>query len=821
MQKILQKLLLVVAMMVVPWVTQAQTHYVVSVGSGTATNQYVPDYAYYNYSYAQSLYTAGEVGIDGEIDTIAFQVSSGGLTRTVAIYMAEVSRTSFSSTSDAVSAADFHLVYTGSVAWTTGWNTIALDSIFTYSDTGSLVIALIDQSGSYASGYPYFMGTQMSNTRSLYAYDDYTAYSLGSSLNYTTSFLPNIRLGITSYSLYCAQPSDVTISGIHDDEATISWHENGAATEWEVVVSDTPVTDFSSAYAVQVYDTTYTVTGLDGNTQYYVYVRAACTSTDFSGWTSATTFRSACAGSTSIPYSTGFEDLTTGALPNCWQQLMSGSSSASTFPAAYVYSNNARNGNVYFEFESSTGETELAAMPAMEDINLLQFTFYASLMTHNFTLQVGVMEDTAFVPVQTIALTPGSGGNWHGSYYPYTVYFNNYTGSGDRIAMRVTPNAGVNSYTLMMDDFVVDYIPNCVPVSNLTASYVGPDTVILNWQAGGTESSWIVSDGTNTFDVYDTTYTFDNLNPSTNYTFSVWANCGDTSEVTTLTVRTACGALTALPFTENFSGYSGNYPDCWTRVMNTYSYPYITSSYGQSLQFGGLAAAISPRMPVMMSQMVISFDLQREGSSSGNMQFGYTLDPNSVDSMVVLETINPANTYQYYHYELSYPNDTCTQPVYLVWRPDGSTNWYYWLDNVVVEGASSCSKPLNFHCTAQASGDSVAFEWSDTSNATAWQIFVGTHGSMPVEDSIIDVYDTSYVFTSLSMGTAYDFYLRTYCSDTVSAWVTVMNVIPGSYNMPATGSHSIIGCGYTIYDNGGPNGDYSASCEATLTIYPS
>ena len=104
-----------------------------------------------------------------------------------------------------------------------------------------------------------------------------------------------------------------------------------------------------------------------------------------------------------LPYSTGFEGLSTGQLPTGWQQLQSGSSGAGTFPAGYSYASNARNGNVYFEFESSTGQTELAALPEMDDINLLQLSFYASIMSHNFLFEVGVMEGTTFVPVDTIA----------------------------------------------------------------------------------------------------------------------------------------------------------------------------------------------------------------------------------------------------------------------------------------------------------------------------------------------------------------------------------------------------------------------------------
>ena len=88
---------MLLALLSVPWVSQAQTHYNVQVGSGTDENSYLPNYTYYNYSYSQMLYTANEVGIDGVIDTIAFQVSSGSATRSLTIFMAEVGQTTLAS----------------------------------------------------------------------------------------------------------------------------------------------------------------------------------------------------------------------------------------------------------------------------------------------------------------------------------------------------------------------------------------------------------------------------------------------------------------------------------------------------------------------------------------------------------------------------------------------------------------------------------------------------------------------------------------------------------------------------------------------------
>ena len=1052
MKKYLIPLLLAIGLL--PQLTEAQTHYTLTVGASTTTSQYVPAYTYYNYSFTQFIYHANEVGIDGVIDTLKFNVSSNSTTRTWTVYMAETSHSTFSSGSDAVPASHFQQVFSGSVNCSPGWVTIPLDSTFTYQDSADLVICVVDQTGSYDYPYPSFYGQDMTDgNRSIYDYNDDDPYSLASPPSCSTSsFQPLMQLGITSTSLYCAQPSEVAVAGITGDQATIAWHENGTATAWEVVVSDTAVTDFSTVSPFYATDTTYTVTGLDPNTLYYVYVRAACSSTDFSGWTNAVTFVSACTGSQEVPYSTGFENLATGEIPNCWQQIAMGSSSASTFPAAYAYAGNARSSSVYFEFESNSGETEIAALPVMDNINQLALSFYASVMNVNFVLEVGVMEDTTFVPVDTVQLTAGSGNNWAGSYYPYTVYFNNYVGMGNRIAMRVT---AAGSYTLMMDDLSVDYAPTCpaptyltatassvdwislswtengsatswtieydtvpiadsllgmniantvsatsttetltnldtattyyiyvyadcgseacstvattlsalpaempysctfeqsgsngwelingeqvnqwhvgsatsnggnqslyisndngasniystsntsytyairtlniadsgvyaysydwkcqgeshyydfcraflVPTSyqwtagvnpagttynfsswgipagwveltdnfssprtmsqssswrtavgeiaintpgtynlvfawandgsggsqppmavdnvnfsqltcpsprNLTATYVANDTVVIEWQPGGSETSWLVTDGSSFSDVvYDTTYLFENLLPSTSYSFTVYALCdeSDTSMPAALSVRTPCSEWAPIPLIEDFSSYaSSSYPECWTRILNSSNYPYITTSYGHCIQFGGGASSISPRMPMPLNRLFVSFDLRKEGSSSGTMEFGYTYNPNSVDSMVVISTINPVNTGQYYHYEFDLSNDTCADSVYLVWHQDGTTYWYYWLDNVSVSVASSCPTVdllrCNYHTNNMAS-----IVWSDTSaDHSEVILYIATSNNIDLAfDSVtVSAGTTDHVFTDLSGNTHYYVFAKAICSD--------------------------------------------------------
>ena len=381
MHKLLKRLMLTAALLTVPWVTQAQTHYTVAVGSGTDSSGYIPAYSW-EYNFSQTIIHANEIGLDGVIDTISFQVGSRNSTRQFAIFMAELNKGSYTGGSDVVNGSHFQQMFSGSVTFSPGWVAIALDSTFAYHDTADLIITVLDATGTYNGSYPYYRGTNLADGyRSLYDYNMYDAYSITSlpTDGSTSYFVPNIKLGISSLSTYCALPSDVAVSQIEGSSATIGWIENGIATSWQLVVSDTMVTDFSDITPISSNSDNYTIGGLSENTLYYVYVRAVCDASNTSNWTSPITFHSACTSYTAVPYYTGFEEYATGELPNCWLQLARGNSSSGSFPSVYRYNSNARTGDGYLEFESNARQTELLALPMMESLSSLQLSFYVVL----------------------------------------------------------------------------------------------------------------------------------------------------------------------------------------------------------------------------------------------------------------------------------------------------------------------------------------------------------------------------------------------------------------------------------------------------------
>ncbi|MFY7885377.1 MAG: fibronectin type III domain-containing protein, partial [Dolichospermum sp.] len=117
----------------------------------------------------------------------------------------------------------------------------------------------------------------------------------------------------------CPQPTNVVVSNVTATGAGSSWDVMaGAASGYEYVVSTsaTPPTGAGTAVTTAF----VALTGLTPQTPYYLYVRANCGSGSFSVW-SVQTFTTQCAPVTALPWTEGFEGLTTFSstdFPSCW-----------------------------------------------------------------------------------------------------------------------------------------------------------------------------------------------------------------------------------------------------------------------------------------------------------------------------------------------------------------------------------------------------------------------------------------------------------------------------------------------------------------------
>ena len=162
----------------------------VTIGSGTGTNTNVPTNSGQKYSLSQQIYTNNEMGNAGTITKIAFQVSnSKSTTRSLEVYLAHTSKSSFDSNSDWVQQATSNKVFSGSVSFAnSGWTTITLDTPFEYDGTSNLLLTVDDNTN-----------TALNNTNRLSFYR-FT----------TTSYTSLFKAGNTNYS-----PSTISETGTY------------------------------------------------------------------------------------------------------------------------------------------------------------------------------------------------------------------------------------------------------------------------------------------------------------------------------------------------------------------------------------------------------------------------------------------------------------------------------------------------------------------------------------------------------------------------------------------------------------------------------
>ena len=205
----------------------------------------------------------------------------------------------------------------------------------------------------------------------------------------------------------CIPPSGITVAGITDTEAEISWTANNGETQWEIVIQ--PVgTGVPSGSGTLTSDNPYQAMGLNPSTSYEVYVRAVCSVGDLSVWSGPLNFTTnnapppppngvICAtGSSLYVYTAEFDsfdgwtgDLTTTDQNGFWEIPNDSGSGNTGADAAF-----SGNGFMNYEASGSTTATASAVSPA---INLTTATDGAELSfyMHAFgedmgTLNIGV-----------------------------------------------------------------------------------------------------------------------------------------------------------------------------------------------------------------------------------------------------------------------------------------------------------------------------------------------------------------------------------------------------------------------------------------------
>ncbi|MBR3573307.1 MAG: chitobiase/beta-hexosaminidase C-terminal domain-containing protein [Bacteroidales bacterium] len=536
----------------------------------------------------------------------------------------------------------------------------------------------------------------------------------------------------------CNRPTGLTATLTSGDGsvADLSWTETGEATNW--ILEYSTADDFTGATSVNVSGTpAQHITGLTAETTYYARVKADCGTADGqSEWSSTINFTPTDAytltvndGTTTnqyVPvygyycdnYSRGqfiipAEDLT--AMQNGFINKM-------TF-----YSSNKDISWGTASFKVYCGSTDETTLSALAEWNGLEEVYSGSLsvsdnqMVITFDNPYQYLGGNLLIGVNQTVTGTYSSSTWYGVAAPEGASMGGY-GEGSTINKQ-------NFLPKTTFEYTPGTAPSCLKPTGLAVNYTGGTTAEVSWTSDATAFN-IEVNGTVTNNV-TSPYTLSGLTLGTVYELRVQADCGSdgTSDWTNpvtfntdLCIPTEQCEIT-LALTDNYGdGWSGNA----IKVVD------VLTNFVLG-EFTNTSAAEAHEAQIYHLAVCNGREIQFQWVAGTHAsETSYTvLGPNS-------DTIfSGANT--------------MAAPVnYTVNCPAGS-----------------CNIPTNVAYTSLTEVQAV-FGWRDVTDGQ-WQFTCVAKDGTPNWTGIVPVDNNEAVITGLTANTEYDFYVRTYCSDTLQS----------------------------------------------------
>lgn len=758
--------------MLLPMTLSAQDS--LQVCDGTTTNTYIPFYGYYNDSRFRNefVYPSQLLGdmAGSTITGLTFYASSDqSWNSNLVLRIAEVSDTSYSSSTPWKLPDSTDTAWTGTCTVTGGRWEITLDNPYMYSG-GNLLISVMNTAAGTGCPYSYFYGQSLSYPASAYVNG---AGSIGSSTpSYTQQFLPKVTFTYSSGGSICLSPSHLTVSNVTPDSATLSWNSRNGEYSWAVYLN--------GSFVDVVYDSVYVFDNLTPNTAYTARVRAICGTNDTSSFATAS-FRTACGYITALPWNENFNTYTgttysdaTSSVTNlpCWDVI--GNYGNYTFLQSSWNHDSEATGNALRIYGHTTNYPTYIILPAFsEAVSNLSLGLWMTSDAAAAYLGVGYMTDatdtSTFTEVST--LIPSATNTWE---YFETPMPTNATG---RIAFRYYGN----NNNIRVDDFTVYESPSCARPSYIAMRNIGSDEAeLFIFDTVGTAASYTVKLYNDTLlvdslEAYDTVVSLTNLTPNTLYTVSMTANCSDGGTYIPLTsqFRTACVAIAheSLPFFEGFEAYTGgsssastamNVP-CWN-VTNRYSenYPYINSS----VQHGGNNSLAIYSMSTNPTVVALPHFEDTPGSLLLNfwlygqsVQVGVMSNPSDPSTFVPVQTLNPTAANIWTMFDVTFSGITSGE---IAFRYNGSNYSTAYIDDITVNTIPSCSRPTAI-AMRNITDEEAELNIIDTVG-DAISYTVKLYNDSAMVDSM-EAYSTVVNFYSLTPNTHYTVSMTANCSD--------------------------------------------------------
>ncbi len=622
------------------------------------------------------------------------------------------------------------------------------------------------------------------------------------------------------HCISCIPPYGLEVSNILTTSANLSWHGSGDSYLVYLYGADTTV--------IPAFDTTLALTTLEVNSTYTVAVQALC-GNDSSFMSSPITFTTPTVPAT-LPYTTDFEDATdniqwglvNGTQTNKWYigAPTDGTSDVNTTPGGmnglYISNNNGES-NTYTGTESHVYAFRDILVPDGTTELKLSFDWKAQGNNATYEFLRVYWLDPAVVTANAGSNPPTVGGvnyDLHGmpgyptngahwlsqqSTWQHEEMLISATqfagmGNGDRIyrlyfhwrntSGSTNPPAAVDNVSLT--------VVTCATPLNVAVSNVGENTATVTWSGDASSYGVTILSGDGTQDFQTTSDTFlilTGLSAQTTYQVAVRSLCGTDSSMLSQGVqfKTACGAITQLPYTENFNNYSSmggsNYIDCWYRLNdNTAHYVYVNAnadSYeGGSMDFHYTPSCYTMAVTPMFDPSISLNTLMIEGmtrihlnGTAGVFEVGTMSDASDPTTFTPYDTIEYSATFTWLPFVVLFNNYTGSDQ-YIAFRASNGIDVSYLLDNLTFDLIPSCFHPANPMVT-NITSDGATISWDGTS--ANYVIEYGPAGFTEGTGTTVNVTGaTTYTLTGLNETTTYTVYIYSDCgADGLSTGVSV------------------------------------------------
>ena len=561
----------------------------------------------------------------------------------------------------------------------------------------------------------------------------------------------------------CYEPTNLAISDLTSTGATISWAASGKGeTQYQYTYAVWGgEANWESATTTEA--TSATLTGLNPQTAYQVWVRSHCAENDESA--AITEYFTTACGVVDFPLNEDFSsDIDCWTMENC-----AGSTGISSGAFRFFYNSNPPQYLVSPELAVSEKQVKVT------------FQYKAQSGTYSETFQVGYSTTTndlasAFTWSETTTAT-------NTDYADYELIV---PAGVKYIAIKYTSN---NQYYLFIDNFsVTEYeAPACPAISALEASEIGINSAKLSWTKGGEETAWKLqtsADGESwneAVDVTENPYTLAGLTAKTKYYVRVAANCG--SEVSewskAINFTTDCAAQDLLS-----ESFSSTLPECWKVSKTGGDYGWAPSSsykVSASYSMNYYATASTEYYADLTTPLVNLGDKET--------QLTFQLKNDAYSSQVVGEVYIVVAGVETKIYDLPSTSGFALQTVDLsayvgkeakfIFRAHGAGTYKnIYIDDVAID-VIPCATPTGL--AAVQGNASATLTWTDE-NADKWNLrYRIVKAEEPYNEwiEVKDITEKTKEISGLTNGSEYEAQVQAACSATrTSDWTASVKFTP-------------------------------------------